>query len=423
MYLRIQNNGEMDFNAVFLLGASTKEGDDTKIGFFGSGNKYAIACLLRNNIKFKVFAGEQEVKIASKEIAMGDSSFQQIFMNRKPTSFTTRMGPKWEVWMALREFVCNAIDEGGYDIGMVANAGIEGEAGVTRFFVEMVGDVSDFYHDIDKYITTKDANTNWVNTEADSIFTAYRKGVRIIPISEKKRSLFNYNFSDIKINESRVYNSEWELKCSISTLVGRMVDHDMIRTYVRNSANDTYVEGNLEAMSWTYLNSEWPKALEGIEIVNKDDLKFRPQDNAGEYFVVHGQLFNCLKVHFKGQINFFGSLDNRYEEVEPSEILKGMVFKANEEMYGIFGVALAIKFVKYWDENTVAHYNRVEKVVYISVEHDEEYMEVCSTLFEEYSHNEGWSDCTRAWEQHMMKEIIRLKRIEAKYEAIRKAIE
>ena len=48
-YLKIRSKGKIDIEALSLLGASSKRGDETKIGQFGSGNKFAIAYLLRNN--------------------------------------------------------------------------------------------------------------------------------------------------------------------------------------------------------------------------------------------------------------------------------------------------------------------------------------------------------------------------------------
>ena len=51
-YLIIRNKGIIVEEAITLLGASSKRDDDSKIGYFGSGLKYALACFLRNNRKF-----------------------------------------------------------------------------------------------------------------------------------------------------------------------------------------------------------------------------------------------------------------------------------------------------------------------------------------------------------------------------------
>jgi len=46
-YLKFKNNGEIQLEAITLLGASTKRTDNNKIGFFGSGNKFAILIAIR----------------------------------------------------------------------------------------------------------------------------------------------------------------------------------------------------------------------------------------------------------------------------------------------------------------------------------------------------------------------------------------
>jgi hypothetical protein len=57
-YIRIKNDGHIEPEALYLIGASTKVNDPTKIGQFGSGNKYALAYLLRSGYNVKVFAGK-----------------------------------------------------------------------------------------------------------------------------------------------------------------------------------------------------------------------------------------------------------------------------------------------------------------------------------------------------------------------------
>ena len=109
LMLEIVNDG---LNAILLIGASTKRGDDTKIGFFGSGLKYSMATLLRNGIPFKMFSGTKEIKITTKKVKLREQEFRQIVINGKPTSMTLEMGIDWQPWFAVREILCNAIDEG-----------------------------------------------------------------------------------------------------------------------------------------------------------------------------------------------------------------------------------------------------------------------------------------------------------------------
>lgn len=103
-WLLIENRGEMDVNALILMGGSTKRGDSTKIGHFGSGNKYSIALLMKKGIQFKIFSGKTEFVLTTEKVEFRDKSFDKILVNGKETSLTTDMGPQWDTWMVVREF-------------------------------------------------------------------------------------------------------------------------------------------------------------------------------------------------------------------------------------------------------------------------------------------------------------------------------
>ena len=71
-YLLIQNKGEIDINALILMGGSTKRNNSSMIGHFGSGNKYSIALLLKNKIGFKIYSGENEIIITTETVFLED---------------------------------------------------------------------------------------------------------------------------------------------------------------------------------------------------------------------------------------------------------------------------------------------------------------------------------------------------------------
>ena len=71
-YLEIKSSGEIDIQAFTLIGASTKKGDNSKIGMYGSGNKYSIATLLNQNINFKVFSCLDEIVFTTKNQTFRD---------------------------------------------------------------------------------------------------------------------------------------------------------------------------------------------------------------------------------------------------------------------------------------------------------------------------------------------------------------
>jgi hypothetical protein len=103
-WLLIENRGEIDSNALILMGGSTKRDSQTAIGYFGSGNKYSIALLIKAGIGFRIFSGENEILITTEDVTFRDKSFKKILIDGKETSLTTDMGPQWDTWMAVREF-------------------------------------------------------------------------------------------------------------------------------------------------------------------------------------------------------------------------------------------------------------------------------------------------------------------------------
>lgn len=85
-YLKIQNNGELDIRLVALMGGTTKANDKFKIGQFGTGLKYTLAFLYRNNLDFKIFVGENEVKLHLETEEIRGENFDIICINRQRTS-------------------------------------------------------------------------------------------------------------------------------------------------------------------------------------------------------------------------------------------------------------------------------------------------------------------------------------------------
>src|SRR5207302_1267275 len=116
-------------NAFKLLGASNKRGDSAKIGYFGTGLKYAIAVMLRQGIEFKVFSGTKEIKIGQRNTKFLDSTVAVMTVNGEKTSITLDAGIDWQPWFAIREIYSNSIDEGGT---MSLRVPSEARSGYTR---------------------------------------------------------------------------------------------------------------------------------------------------------------------------------------------------------------------------------------------------------------------------------------------------
>ena len=97
-WIKISNSGLIEEEALTLLGASSKRNDSSKIGMFGSGNKYALAFFKRNNIDIRIFSGKNEIEIDLVEKNFKNKTFKVLSINGKETSITTEFGPKWKLW-------------------------------------------------------------------------------------------------------------------------------------------------------------------------------------------------------------------------------------------------------------------------------------------------------------------------------------
>ena len=211
-WIEIKNKGEICKNAFILLGATNKRGNNTKIGFFGSGLKYGIAVLLRNQIPLKVFTGKKEIKISTRKVIFRDMEFNNIYIEDEKTSLTLEMGIDWKIWQAIREVYCNAIDESNSVVKVVEE--VIPEQDKTSFYIGLTDQTKEIIDNWNKYFCTdrKDIvseNMDWQVFQPSDQFILYRKGIKCL--NSRQTSLYDYNLDKIEINESRVVVYNWEV--------------------------------------------------------------------------------------------------------------------------------------------------------------------------------------------------------------------
>lgn len=126
---------------LITMGGSEKVGDESKIGQFASGLKYAMALMLRNKVGFKVttyhntdpqsiftlreYNIEDSVTGKSKTL-IGVSEYDGKTHSVHNTGFSIDLGLNWEPWMILRELASNVKDEGGYYTDIDPTPRVEG---------------------------------------------------------------------------------------------------------------------------------------------------------------------------------------------------------------------------------------------------------------------------------------------------------
>lgn len=209
-YLKIVNKGLIEPEDITLVGSSTKRGDSSKIGEYGSGNKFALAWMMRNDCKPFLFRGKEEIKIDTEFVLHRDNPVEVITVGGEKTSITTHMGPKWKAWMSIRELVSNAIDEDpDYKLQSVWNPeSFEGIEGSTVWYIPMNNDLATVLQSFDDYFSFErkpyfenSAGKLFYKTK-ESTLNIYRKGIRCY--DSDKLSHIDFDFNDIDINESRV---------------------------------------------------------------------------------------------------------------------------------------------------------------------------------------------------------------------------
>jgi len=275
-YLLIENEGELDRNALLLMGASTKRSDVSKIGMFGTGAKYAIAVLLAAGIDVEIRTTrngeEKRFRFRTEEVRLRGQTFHQILLledqerNGTPLNFTTEMGGvNWTVEAALRELVSNAFDEPRPCVDVVED--LVTIPGKTRVYVQFTPAVKLFWHKFDRTFLFRrrplEQGSDWAIYEPiDGIARVYRKGVLVWSGEEKGPTLdaaFDYNIDDISINEERQAD-QW----SVRGRLGYLMNYLSVEAK-RRVLEFVQRENTLEAacnVSWTLSRGqEWLRAL------------------------------------------------------------------------------------------------------------------------------------------------------------------
>jgi hypothetical protein len=207
-YLRIENNGMITAEDLKYIGSSTKRGNDSKIGQFGSGWKFALAWILRNDLSIRIFSGIKEIVVDFEIKNHRDNLVKVLTVDGQETSITSGMGEiDWKGWMALREIVSNAIDEGGEKVSTLFNPEINGVEDKTSIFIEMNGELADILRNFDSYFAFERKPSyshdgfKLYKKPTSSQTIVFRKGIRCW---ERANSSFDFCFENITINESRL---------------------------------------------------------------------------------------------------------------------------------------------------------------------------------------------------------------------------
>ena len=413
-HLLIENKGELDISSLVLIGASTKRNDSDKIGFFGSGNKYAIATLIRYGIKFFIFSGDKKIEIATEDVAFRDMVFKKIIIDGQPTSLTTDMGPLWEPWMAIREWVSNSIDEGAYNV-IASTDTVSGREGYTRFFVEHDPAINEIIDNWNSYFTfdREDVITQGVDgqifsqIDENNNLVLYRKGIRVF-FDKGLTSLYQYDLSTYEINESRIIDSIHSAEYRTSRFLGNTPNVSVARKILK----EAFVNNHWEArLPWRYgiggsLSAAWREAIDNhVIIVDNVSGYFMDIQQSTPCFVVSIEMAQQIKRSFS-DVKIYGMDDSGdtvgFKKIEPNTkqefLLKDCIKFCEETQYII---DYPIEIVEF-EEMSVLGRAYQGKILLAGRLFEEGRKEIVRTLIEENEHlKTGLKDCSRAFQNHL----------------------
>lgn len=230
---------ELDLSMLTVFGVSEKPNTTSPIGFFGTGLKYAIAVLLRNNIPVQMMIGDTEYEFYVKGRVFRTSAEHQIVHYRKRTGlvrkwfsqalpFTLRLGVNWDLWMAYRELESNTIDEQG--VTWQTDEDVPQKSGHTRIIVHGE-DFAAVHRDRNKIFlpnALRVAESHGVQVQiipAESEFMYYR-GLRVTKLPERSSNTYNILCS-LDLTEDRTIKSQWIADLHVMFALGESTDEDV----------------------------------------------------------------------------------------------------------------------------------------------------------------------------------------------------
>lgn len=308
-YIVIENNGEIPVDGIRLLGHSEK--DETKIGQFGSGLKQAIALLARLDALPIIFSGNNKIEFTV------ENDPQEIYFNGQPMNLSLNFGiHDWnDPWMAFREIMCNAIDEGGCLDGLSGNSP-HGAEGKTRVWIPVNEQTLQGYNTIPDRLVMQNSEFNPLHEDTvltvlpkteNSDIQIYKKGIWVQ--SGPNRSIFNYDIPSLPLNESRSsdwFSVRWQFYYNFERL-----PKNLLSSYLKSFAKkeDTWEYGLLnECEKYTTKKSAevWREVAEEeygenyVLMMREDSCKQEKLENAGytivdlsENFPLYSFLAKC----------------------------------------------------------------------------------------------------------------------------------
>jgi len=263
--LNFSNPGLLTTLDLLTMGDSSKRDDDTKIGKFDSGLKYAIAILYRHNIDFTIWSGQYKYCYTAKTIKDTTTSKHKhilmlnVYLNDKfisahQTAFAVQLGHNWEVWHAFREIYSNCLDEGG-DVKFLFTPPLNNyylPNTTTIIINNSNNDSNTAINNWDNYFlnydTPKILETNdlTIYENITGTLKLYKQGI-LIKSDNNIKALYLYDWKEAKLDEMRQLLNYSDYK---DIIVNRILNNNNITFSTKFFSNNTI--GTFEDSFWYY---------------------------------------------------------------------------------------------------------------------------------------------------------------------------
>lgn len=417
----------MDINSLILLGASTKRGDTKKIGMFGSGNKYALAYLLKNNYEIQIYSGLTPINITLREEILGDNKFDAININGKQTSITTEFGKDWKLWQSIREIYCNAIDEGLHKMEYVFKA--EPKENETHFYIKSRNEIISFVSEFDNYFSENKKVVfsgemgKILEKGTNPKLCLYRKGIKCFEANVN--SIYDYDLNEITIDENRLVRYSFEVSSLIWNLIYSCDNKEVIKNILFQCGDSQFVEhiqGDYSSVSSSYMSKEYVEVLNELTIAPCGLSGLLSTEELGNTTILPNKIFQQAKsiltndnlaTKFKVYKNGF------YVELIPSPLAESTMKEAClffKECYQDV-LSYPIKLARFEDKKVLGFADQQNNIIFISeICVDSGVQSVIETMIEEYIHLKySVKDETRSFQDAAIKEIVKVLKVKNAY--------
>lgn len=242
MTILFKTPGQLDIRAITTFGVNAKPKTVSPIGYFGTGLKYAVAVLVRENCPLTIFIGSKKYTFYKIKDTFRDKQFDFIVMREHSFGFstnyklpfTTELGKNWKLWQAFRELYSNTIDEDGVVETYYGELSARRDKHYTQIMVDGEAFLTE-YNERDKNFLPDGLRTEGKYGDVQVICRPsehiYYRGMRVMDLREP--SVVTYNITgSLELTEDRTakdrFYVDWFIKNAIAKNDNVKVLHEIL---------------------------------------------------------------------------------------------------------------------------------------------------------------------------------------------------